>query len=165
MDEAMRRVEERLEALVPKGISDRGRERLEERLEELAENAASRSPGGGAWKWGLGLAAGLGLMAGAQFLLPGPSAQPVVAEAGSPGVVEFALAEDFFTVVETVAISRQVEGRMDEGWVPSEGSPHVYRYWGYEVTDEEEVVDEETGYVVKVYSQREKRIPVRITSL
>ena len=165
MDEAMRRVEERLEGLVPKGISDRGRERLEECLEELAENAASGNPGGGAWKWGLGLAAGLGLMAGAQFLLPGPSAQPVAAELGSPEVVEYALAEDFIPVIETVTISRQVEDRVDEGWVLAEGSPHVYRYWGYELTDEEEVVDAETGYVVTVYSQREKRIPVRVTSL
>jgi hypothetical protein len=165
MDEAMRTMEERLEALVPKGISDRSRERLEETIEGLAESAATRSHGGGAWKWGLGVAAGLGLMVGAQFLLRGPSAQPVVAETRSPEVVEFALAEDFVSVVETVMLSRQVEGRMDEGWVPAEGSPHVYRYWGYEVTDEEEVVDEETGYVVKVYSQREKRIPVRITSL
>ena len=104
-------------------------------------------------------------MAGARLLLPGPSAPPVAAELASPAVVEFALAEDFIPVVETVAISRQVEGRVDEGWASAEGSPHVYRYWGYELSDEEEVVDDETGYVVTVYTQREKRIPVSVTSL
>ena len=88
--------------------------------------------------------------------------------AGPIGTVVAAAPEvagDQVPVVEMMTVSRQVEGRVDEGWVNAEGSPHVHRYWRYDVTDEEEVVDGETGYVVTVLSQREERIPVRMTSL
>lgn len=174
MDEQLRRLEERLEGLVPKGISDHGRTRLEETVEELAARDATRKPGGNAWKWGAGIAAAMGIMTGVQFVRE-PSAPPVAISSMHPGVVEAVFGDEVsypgfgddisFPVVETVALTRQVEGRFDEGWVEAEGAPHVYRCWEYEVTDEEAIIDEETGYEVTVYSERQERIPVRITSL
>ena len=168
MDEALRKMEARLEGLIPKGISDSGRERLEETIENLAGNTVRDHSGGGIGKWGVGLAASLGVLAGAQ-LLRSPDGEAAVADpvaARVVDVVERAVAGgDAVPVVETMAVSRHVKGRVDEGWAPVEGSTHVYRYWGYDVTDEEELVDGETGYVVTVFSRREDRIPVRMTSL
>jgi len=164
MDESMRILEERLEGLVPKGISDHGRQSLESMVEELAEETVGLDSGGGAWKWGIGVAAALGLVAGTQ-LMRDPVAETVRVHPAKSRVVDVSIEEELLPAIETMAISRRVEGRADEGWVQAEGVPHVYRYWGYDVTDEEDVLDEETGYMVTVYSQREERIPVRMTSL
>ena len=165
MDEAMRKMEARLEGLIPREISDSGRERLEETIGNLAENTVIRGAAGGAWKWGIGLAASLGLLAGVQLIRPPVEVQVAAGPIGTVVAAAPEVAGDQVPVVEMMTVSRQVEGRVDEGWVNAEGSPHVHRYWRYDVTDEDEVVDGETGYVVTVLSQREERIPVRMTSL
>ena len=159
MDDAMKRMEERLEALVPKGLSDLGRERLEETIDELA--AGTTVSGSGTWKWAVGSAACLGLAAGLA-LLAGPKSTPM---AQMPVVApdEVALAS-YEPAVETVLSSLHVEGRYDEGLV-MDGVNAPHRYWAYELTNEEEVVDEETGFTVRIMTQREEWVPVKMTSL
>lgn len=161
MDDSLKRLEERLEGLVPKGISDCGRERLEETIDELA--AAAPDGGGEAWKWAVGAAACLGLAAGLGFLR-GLDEVPTLVDLRVPVPEEVVLAS-YEPGVETLASSLQVDGRFDEGWVVvgDDGVPH--RYWAYELTDEEEVVDEESGYTVRIYSEREEWVPVKLTSL
>jgi hypothetical protein len=95
----------------------------------------------------------------------GPEKTGPVAELPAPLVSDGLVPVDYEPVVETLASSLQVEGRFDEGWVLAEGGGVPHRYWGYELTDEEEVVDEESGYMVRIYSEREEWVPVKLTSL
>lgn len=166
MDESLKRMEDRLEALVPKGISDHGRERMEEMIDGLAAGVVGERSDGGTWKWAVGTAACLGLAAGLAFLV-GPDAPESLGELLPREVVKVAMVEraSYAPGVETMASSRQVDGRFDEGWVIMDGAGMPHRYWAYELTDEEEVVDEESGYTVRIYSQREEWVPVKLTSL
>ena len=161
MDDSLKRLEERLEGLVPKGISDCGRERLEETIDELA--AATPASVGGSWKWAVGAAACLGLAAGVAFLRDLDEA-PTLVELPALAPEEVVLAS-YEPGVETLASSLQVDGRFDEGWVVANGDGVPHRYWAYELTNEEEVVDEESGYTVRIYSEREEWVPVKMTSL
>ncbi len=161
MDDSMKRMEARLESLMPKGISDCGRERLEETIDELA--ATTPVAGNSSWKWAVGAAACLGLAAGLGLLRGPEEVGPVVEVPTVP--VEGVVLAVYEPVVETLASSLQVDGRFDEGWAVVEGDGVPHRYWGYELTDEEEVVDEESGYTVRIYSEREEWVPVKLTSL
>ena len=66
---------------------------------------------------------------------------------------------------ETMVAALQVEGRFDGGWVVGDGSEAPYRYHGFELTDEKEMLDRQTGYRVQVREHREEWIPVKMTSL
>ena len=161
MDDALKRLEERLEELVPKGISDCGRERLEETIDELA--AGTTAAGNGTWKWAVGAAACLGVAAGLALLRGPEKPGPVVEETPNEASGRVVLAA-YEPGVEPLASWLQVDERFDEGWgVDPNGV--LYRYWGYAITDEEEVVDEESGYTVRIYSEREEWVPVKLTSL
>lgn len=166
MDDTLQRLEARLEALVPKGISDHGRERMEEVIDKLASEVPLVHSGGGMWKWPVGAAACLGLAAGLALLRgpDGPGALVEMPEVSVARVARVAWA-DYEPGVETMASSLQVDERFDEGWVVVDGAGLPHRYWAYELTDEEEVLDEESGFTVRIYSEREEWVPVKLTSL
>jgi hypothetical protein len=65
----------------------------------------------------------------------------------------------------TLSLNRQVEARTDRGFVTAEGEEAPHRYWSYEVTNDEELMDSESGYAVRVVSQHEEWVPVAVTSL
>jgi hypothetical protein len=71
---------------------------------------------------------------------------------------------EFFDIL-TLSSSRQVETRTDRGWATEPGAETPHRYWSYQVTDEEELMDDAIGYAVRVVSQHEEWVPVAVTSL
>ncbi len=162
MDDSLKRLEERLEVLIPKGISDHGRERMEETIDNLASSTTVE--GGAAWKWAVSAAACLGAAAGLA-LLRGPEAPaPMVMDPPKPvtGAVVLASYEPF---VETLSSSREVAGRFDGGLAAGDGTGMPHRYWSYDLREEEEVVDEQSGYTIRIYSESQEWVPVRLTSL
>jgi hypothetical protein len=174
MDDSLRAMEERLERLVPKGLSDLGRERMEEQIDQLARGVAEVRSGAG-WKWGTGAAAAVAVMGVGFWQTGGEDAVVAGRGAVSPAALVERWALEFEGMgggeesleddVLTMAMARQVEGRMDRGWVVAEGAETPHRYWSYEVTDEEELMDAESGYAVRVVSRQEEWIPVEVTSL
>ena len=166
MDDSLKALEERLEQLVPKGLSDLGREQMEDKIDEMA-GAVEDRPSSGAWKWGMGAAAAGVAMA--VVMWPTKPTGLVDVEIPVPDVAtsddgEFAASEDFERLL-TLAAIRQVHARKDRGWATVAGTDTPHRNWSYEVTEEEEIFDGESGYTVRVVTQLEESIPVEVTSL
>lgn len=185
MADSLRALEERLEQLVPKGLSDFGLERMEDEIDRLAgalamEEGASSGPT--VRKWGIGAAAALGVLAVVYWSpeggsergvdhLPGESdlvaAVVSIGDGGRAPQPSVSVWQDVLAAEEFLVLSsaRRVQGRQDRGWTPHQdgGAPH--RYWSYEVIDEEELVDTRSGYAVRVVSQHEEWVPVEMTSL
>jgi hypothetical protein len=168
MDDSLKALEERLEQLVPKGLSDLGRERMEDQIDALAESLQPAGQPAGL-KWAVGGAAAALAMA-LVFWSPDPSGGEAVAEntlveAPVAESVSTALTEaDLFEML-TLSSIREVETRTDRGWVADGEGDLPHRYWSYRVTDKEELIDEESGYSVSVVSQHEQWVPVAVTSL
>lgn len=169
MDESLQALEKRLEQLVPKGLSDQGREQMEERIDEWAA-AVDDGTSHGAWKWGLGAAAAVSVLLAVDWGGRGEQ-PPLVGGPGSVQGIEATAAADFLAdgdeelaALLTLSRSRSVQARTDRGWVQASAeTPH--RYWSYEITEEEELMDEESGYAVRVLSQHEEWVPVAVTQL
>ncbi|NNC88706.1 MAG: hypothetical protein HKN82_09645 [Akkermansiaceae bacterium] len=157
MDDRLARIEAGLERLVPRGLSDTTKDALETRIDEWAGTVADDRRRG--WKVGAAAAAVALLGAGA-FLQQG--AGPGSAPVAMPGVDAPAEAP---AAIETLSMAVQVNSRFDGGWVHGDGSQKPFRYHGYEVTNETEMVDPATGYEVRVVERREEWIPVTMTSL
>jgi hypothetical protein len=154
MDDRLAGIEERLEQLVPRGLSDTGAVAIEATIDQLAERAARPDSRRGWWR-GFGAAAAVAAAAGLVILMnggdgPNEMSAPIAAVSATS---------------ETVVTALQVQGRFDGGWVVGDGSQVPYRYHGFELTDEREMLDRQTGYRVQVREHREEWIPVKMTSL
>ncbi|MDA0765760.1 MAG: hypothetical protein O3A92_02910 [Verrucomicrobia bacterium] len=169
MDDSLKALEARLERLVPKGLSDLGRERMEDRIDELAATVESGSDLSG-WKWGMGAAAAVVALVAAFWSTGREGAETAVVEvpaveiAKPAEVVAMRTEEDLMELL-TLSLTRHVEARTDRGFVTAEGGEAPHRYWSYEVTNDEELMDSESGYAVRVVSQHEEWVPVAVTSL
>ncbi|MDE0825367.1 MAG: hypothetical protein OSA48_01000 [Akkermansiaceae bacterium] len=169
MDDSLRALEERLEQLVPKGLSDLRREQMEEKIDDLA-GALEDTRSSDGWKWGMGAAAALVAMVVAFWSSKDGSADvvSVVDPAFTPVAFEKVgagpTAADLYELM-TMSYARRVDARTDQGWVMVDGGESAHRYWSYEVTAEEELMDEASGYAVRVISQHEEWVPVEVTSL
>jgi hypothetical protein len=169
MDDSLRALEERLEQLVPKGLSDLGREQMEEKIDDLAGVLEDTGSSDG-WKRGMGAAAALVAMVVAFWPSRDGSADvaSVVDQRFTPVAFEkieaVPTAADIYELM-TVSYARRVDARTDQGWVMVDGGESAHRYWSYEVTAEEELMDEASGYAVRVVSQHEEWVPVEVTSL
>lgn len=158
MDESLRSLEERLEQLVPRGLGDHGRERLEEEIDRLAEETVRVQGRRRRWPWALGAAAAIGLVCGLAFLSERPDGGSAVVHASSESG---AMAP---VVYETLGYSQKVDDRFDGGTILGNGTEAPYRYWGYSLTETEEVLHLESGYKVHISSEREEGILTRVTS-
>jgi hypothetical protein len=168
MDDSLRALEERLEQLVPKGLSDLGREQMEEKIDDLAGVLEDTRSSDG-WKWGTGAAAALVAMVVAFWSSRDGSADvaSVVDQRFTPVAfekVEAVSTADLYEML-TMSYARRVDARTDQGWVMVDGGESAHRYWSFEVTAEEELMDEASGYAVRVISQHEEWVPVEVTSL
>ncbi len=156
MDDSLRRLEERLENLVPRGLGDPGRERLVEEIDRLAEETVRVQGRRRRWPRALGAAAGIGLACGFALLIRPPDGAEVVAASAGEELSP--------PVYETLGYSQKVDDRFDGGTILGDGSEGPYRYWGYSLTETEEVLHLETGYKVHISSEREEGILTRVTS-
>ena len=155
MDDPLARIEGGLERLVPRGLSDTGKSALEAQIDELADGADRDHRGGHRGGWWAAAAAVAMLAAVGLWPHNSGSERGSVAESPPERSIE----------ADMVTAALQINDRFDGGWVYGDGFHRPYRYHGYDVTDETEIVDGETGYQVRVLERREEWIPVQVTSL
>ena len=110
------------------------------------------------WPWALGAAAAIGLFSGLAFLSDHPEGGSVVVHPPSES------GEMTPVVYETLGYSQKVDDRFDGGTILGDGTEAPHRYWGYSLTETEEVLHLESGYKVHISSEREEGILTRVTS-
>ena len=155
MGDPLKKLEERLERMVPQGLSDHGRERLEGQIDELASGLEEKASGLETKKL-VAVAAGLAILAAAVVFvglgLPGDSR---VVEQDQPAA---AVDPVFGSVLEPVDFLRLVaESPSDGGYVQGE-SNMPFRTWIYPVREEETVVDKDSGWEIVIISEHEEQI-------
>ena len=116
MDDRLRDLEKRLEELVPRGLGERGRERLEETIDSLAAEAGPRSARSRTRWWlpGMGAAA---VVAGLVAIAVWPEDQP---SSPWPAAGE-EVSESEAVPLQTVELVQAVEERFDGGYVLADG--------------------------------------------
>jgi hypothetical protein len=157
MGDGMMELEERLSQLVPRGISDEGQARMEGAIDSLASEVEVVSPTGSRWRrtGACGVAA-CALGALGLFLWSPSEVEPVQ-------VVQ--VVAEAFPAIEYLASQVQVTELTDDGWGSEDGAEQPHRYWISMVTETEDLLDRESGYQVKVVSEREMVVPVLLTHL
>lgn len=157
MGDSLHDLESRLERLVPRGISNHGRERLEEQIDDLADAVTQRKAGGRIKKLAgvaalAAVLAAVAVIAGLQQSRPKPTAsEGADAPAGTDAGIE---PIDYLRVV--------AESPSDGGYVQGEGN-QPFRTWIYPVREEETVVDQQTGWEVTIVSEHEEKILTPVT--
>lgn len=166
MGEPLRDLEARLERLVPRGLSEAGRARLDQQIDQLAE-AVAQAPVRKGWGMrGLGAAAAVAAVGAFILLNEGREAAPVAggqdrpgAEAGGAGAEG---AEDESSY-ETVDFARTV-GDGEDGGILLDRFDEPMRAWNYPVREMELLLDKETGLQVRIVQERREQIRVAVTS-
>lgn len=164
MGDRMMELEERLEQLVPRGLSEDGRARMDAEIDRLAAEVADDVPtvsSGGRFRKTLAWAAVacvLVSLTAVYFAPPAATVDQPVVEVVAPYDAEAAL-------IEYLASELRVTEMRDHGWGIQDGSDQAYRYWTNMVTETENMLDHESGYEVKVVSEREVVVPVALTYL
>ncbi len=158
MDDALKQLEGRLERLAPRGLSDHAVTRLETQIDELAEEAGPNSP---RWvRWVTAGAAMLGLLATLMVLAQPRGPEEAAAAAAEQAGAPWRRGPSF----ETLELVQNVEDRFDGGNVLGDGTEAPHRYWGYEVTETEDMVDCESGLRVRISSKWEEAVLTKITT-
>ena len=157
MDESLHRLEAQLEKLLPRGLRDSGREGLEARIDQLAAEARTEQSRSVRRGWGWAAVAAAVVMA---VLAVGVGRLGQDAD-GVSSSRPLALGPEAFQTVELV---QHVEERFDGGYVVGNGEQVPQRYWGYDITEMEKVVDSETGLTVRISTQKEEGVLTQLTT-
>lgn len=157
MGDPLQELEKRLELMVPQGLSDQGRDRLEEQIEQLAsEVEASRS--GWPWQRLAALAASLILIAGVVVVsgrggddeTPNPVAKTDVPETSLP---EF----------ERLEHRREFTDPNNHRIVLTRFNEPMHS-WNYKVREFELILDPVSGFRVEMVTESEEEVRTAVTS-
>lgn len=156
MGDPLRELEEQLESLVPNGLSDQGRGRLEDQIDELAAGVES-SESGGSWYRTAGIAAAIAMLA-AILVITGGGKSPSglvegIGEQGDGGE-GIKVVEEHWDLGES-AVSRGIV------LTPDNEAMHS---WGFKVKKTELIFDPESGFHVRVVSEAEEEVLTEVTS-
>lgn len=161
MGDPLKKLEERLEQLVPQGLSESGRTRLEEQIDELAAQvgpaARSRRP----WPRLAGIAAMVAVVAALGALIKmketGEGSVTTPGEASIPEVAEG-------SGIEMVEFQREVGEDWRDGGIVLTRFNEPMRSWSYDVREVELVLDKESGLEVRIVSERREAVLTAVTS-
>ena len=162
MGDPLHNLEQRLERLVPQGLSDGGRERLEAQIDELAAELGTAEKGGGHWRRFAAVAAAVVAVAGvAIFGTPGEQdGNTVVAPAVKPAPVVVEPEAAF----ETMEYEREVVDHNDDGVIVVGRFHEPVHSRTMIVREMELVIDKETGLRVRIVSERKEVVLTAVTS-
>lgn len=160
MGDPLHELEKKLERLVPHGLSDQGRDRLEGKIDELAaEVEVARSP----WPWLRlsGIAAAIALVATVLVVsgVPGPGRDDAVGRE-APAEVP---AEDVESEMERLEYRREFGAPEDHRIVVTRFNEPMHS-WNYKVREVELILDPVTGLRVELVTEHEEEVRTAVTS-
>ena len=154
MGDPLQDLEEKLERLVPTGLSESGREQLEDQIDQLAAKVEAEStpfP----WRTLAGLAAALTAVVGVVLWTEGQKGEQLAgSEEQGKTIAEMRIEKELRKVEEAVE---------DRGIVLTPNNEPMHA-WGYKVRKEELIFDPESGFRVQVVSEAEEEVLTEVTS-
>lgn len=167
MGDRLQDLEERLGNLVPRGLSDDARFRIDQQIEELAAGVADKQPPGPRWKGALGVAAAAAIaVMGGLAVLARPGAEQ---EQGGRDQAGASVPADTRPVAaapsefEMVDYNRTVGDGKDAGIVLGRFNEPM-RAWDYEVREMELLLDAKSGLKVQIVREGREQVQVAVTS-
>ena len=159
MGDPLQELEEQLERMVPRGLSEQGRGRLEDQIDELAA-VVEAAPGSWQWQKLAAIAAALALVATMGFMIGGggPGGRTTGPEITSPEKTS-----QHVPGFEMVGFDREVLDNPEHLIVLSRHDEPMHK-WGYKTREIELVLDEESGLRVRIVSEHDEVVLTAVTS-
>ena len=160
--EQFKSIEEKLAQLLPPALSDEGQRRLEDMIDDLSgvdadleKSNAGRSPKGWVWKAVAVLALSTSIVIIGSTLVP----EERTALLTHDDQATHGKTSEMVVLTSTKLIG----GRENDGLiVPNDGTTPHYRY-RYQVIDEEQVKDPDSGLVITLRQPRQEVLTIPIT--